>query len=315
MNRDVGTGIAAWLKQVAVEEGASLAGLADPREPVADLHLRALEAWTRQGRHGPMGWWPRGDEARRDPRLLLPGARSLLMVAVAYDGSCPLPDPPLPRVARYALGRDYHKVLRGLLRRVVQRLEARQGPCSWRICVDSTPLLERYWAWRAGLGWIGRNSLLLHPRYGSWLMLGGLLLDLELDSDLPHPDRCGRCRACLDSCPVEAFPAPYVVDSVRCLSAQTIENRAERLPEGLDPLPGSWLFGCDACQDGCPWCRKAGRIRGPLDPDPELLRRLAEDDWPEDDDGWDAVTRGKALRRMTPAMYRRNLRALPRANR
>ena len=307
--------LAAWLKQAAREEGASLAGLADPRVSIEEAHLQAMEAWTRQGRHGPMGWWPRGDEARRDPRQLLPGARSLLMVAVAYDGSTRLPEPPRPRVARYALGRDYHKVLRGLLRRVVQRLEAREGPRSWRICVDSAPLLERYWAWRAGLGWIGRNSLLLHPRHGSWLLLGGLLLDLDLPVDEPHPDRCGRCRACLDSCPVAAFPAPYVVDSARCLSAQTIENRADHLPAGCDPLPGAWLFGCDECQEACPWCRKAAPTRGPLAADPGLLERLERDDWPEDDDGWDAVTRGKALRRMTPAMYRRNLRAVRRLGR
>ena len=299
--------LAARVKELALLEGATLAGIADPRRPI--LHAEQLRDWTRRGRHGPMAWWPRGDEARLEPCRLLPGARSLLMVALAYDGSVRLPQPPAPRVSRYALGRDYHRVLKGLLRRVARRLEEERGPLVWRACVDSAPLLERYWAWQAGLGWIGRNCLLIHPRHGSWLFLGGLLLELELEPDAPHPERCGRCTACLSACPTAAFVAPGLLDAGRCLSAQTIENRAERLPAGFDPLPGSWLFGCDDCQTVCPWNRKAGRGTAALAPDPALLERLERADWPGDDESWERITRGKALRRMTHAMYRRNLAA------
>ena len=299
--------LARLAKATALAEGATLAGVADPRRPV--LHADQVRDWTRRGRHGPMAWWPRGDAARLDPRLLLPSARSLLMVAVAYDGRVPLPAPPAPRVSRYALGRDYHRVLKGLLRRVVQRLEERLGPLVWRACVDTAPLLERYWAWQAGLGWIGKNCLLIHPRRGSWLFLGGLLLDLELAADEPHAERCGRCTACLETCPTASFVAPGVLDAGRCISAQTIENRRDHLPPEFQAMPGAWLFGCDECQTACPWNRKAGRGSPVLAPDPALLARLERRDWPEDDGAWDLVTRGKALRRMTPAMYRRNLAA------
>jgi epoxyqueuosine reductase len=300
-------GWSAWLKEAARAEGAALAGIADPRRPVR--HASLVQAWTARGLHGPMAWWPRGDAARLDPRRLLPSARSLLMVALPYDGRVALPAPPRRRISRYALGRDYHKVLKRLLRGVVQRLEEARGPVAWRACVDTAPLLERYWAWQAGLGWIGKNCLLIHPRLGSWFFLGGLLLDLELEPDAPHPERCGRCTACLAACPTAAFVEPGCLDAGRCISAQTIENRRDRLPPVFDPMPGSWLFGCDECQSCCPWNRRAGRGTAALAPDPALLARLEAGDWPDDDTSWEAITRGKALRRMTPAMYRRNLAA------
>lgn len=300
--------LAAWLKAQALAEGATLVGLADPRTPI--LHSSQVTSWSRDGLHGPMAWWPRGDEQRLDPRRLLPGARSLLMIGVAYDGGLELPEPPAVRISRYALGRDYHRVLKGLLRRVMQRVEERLGQVAWRACVDTAPLLERYWAWQAGLGWIGKNCLLIHPRHGSWLFLGGLLLELELPADRPHPERCGRCTACLQACPVQAFRAPGRMDAGRCISAQTIENRHDELPDFMRPMPGRWLFGCDDCQMVCPWNRRPGAGSPALAPDPALLERLRRGPWPDDDSAWDELTRGKALRRMTPVMYRRNLRGL-----
>lgn len=300
---------AEWVKAIALAEGATLAGVTDPRRQMAPSHAEALRRWTAEGLHGPMAWWPRGDEERLSPLRLMPGARSLLMVALAYGGREPSVPPGAPRVSRYALGRDYHRVIKGLLRRVVQRLEERLGLLGWRACVDTAPLLERYWAWQAGLGWVGKNCLLIHPRHGSWLFLGGLLLDLELAPDAPHAQRCGRCTACLEACPTQAFVAPGRLDSERCISAHTIENRAPRLPATLDPMPGQWLFGCDDCQSVCPWNRRAGDCSPLLAPDPALERRLAAGDWPLDDESWDLITRGKALRRMTPAMYRRNVAA------
>lgn len=302
--------LARWLKEQALAEGATLAGLADPRAPIE--HAPQVAAWSAEGLHGPLAWWPKGDAQRLDPRQLLEGVRSLLMVAVAYDGGVELPGPPRPRVSRYALGRDYHKVLKSLLRRIVQRLEERLGPLAWRACVDSAPLLERHWAWRAGLGWIGKNCMLIHPRHGSWLLLGGLLLELELPSDSPHPDRCGTCTACLRACPTQAFPAPHMLDCARCISAQTIENRHEELPAAMRPMPGAWLFGCDDCQTVCPWNRRPASGSPALAADPELLTQLREGEWPPDDEFWERLTRGKALRRMTPVMYRRNLKALRR---
>lgn len=299
--------LAHWVKGLALEEGATLAGIADPRCPVE--HAPQLLSWTAEGLHGPMAWWPRGDAQRLDPTSLLVGSRSLLMVALAYDGHQPqLPDW-TPRISRYAMGRDYHRVIKSLLRRVVQGMERELGLVGWRACVDTAPLAERYWAWQAGLGWIGKNCLLIHPRHGSWLMLGGLLLDVELEPDTPHPARCGRCVACLEACPTQAFRGPGRLDSARCISAHTIENREDLLPPDFDPMPGKWLFGCDDCQSCCPWNRKALGASPLLAADPLLEARQLHGQWPRDDASWDELTRGKALRRMTPAMYRRNLAA------
>jgi epoxyqueuosine reductase len=307
--------LAAQLKASALEEGALLAGLADPREAVE--HAEALRSWVREGLHGPMEWFPRHAELRLDPQVLLPGARSLLMVALAHEApgdpaavAIPSGSAPPGRVASYALGRDYHKVIRGVLRRTARRFEGGLPGLRWRVCVDSAPLLERHWAWRAGLGWIGKNGLVIHPRYGSWLLLGGLLLDVELPADEPHPERCGRCTLCLEACPTRAFLAPYRLDAARCISAQTIENRAADMPLPR-PTPGGWLFGCDDCQSICPWNRKALPASHPeLAADPGLWQRMASGDWPVDEAGWDDLTRGRALRRMSAAMLRRNLAAL-----
>jgi epoxyqueuosine reductase len=298
---------ASWVKSLALREGATLAGIANPRAPMS--HARALRSWTEEGLHGPMAWWPRGDALREDPTQLLPGARSLLMVALAYEGRPSEPEDAGPRISRYAMGRDYHRVIKSLLRRVVQGVEREIGLVGWRACVDTAPLVERYWAWQAGLGWIGKNCLLIHPRHGSWLLLGALLLELDLAADAPHPSRCGRCTACLDACPTQAFVSPGRLDSARCISAHTIENRDDLLPPGFDPMPGRWLFGCDECQSCCPWNRKAAGSSPLLAADPDLEAQVARGDWPRDDAAWDELTRGKALRRMTPAMYRRNLAA------
>jgi epoxyqueuosine reductase len=303
---------------IALEEGAQLAGIADGRQPV--LHAGVWQDWLDQGLEGPMDWLRRHRDLRADPAGLLPGLKGLLCVAISSHHAC-VDDPGRPRISRYARGRDYHKVLRGILVRSARRLEQEIGPFGWRVCVDTVPLLERYWAWQAGLGWVGKNCLLINERYGSWLLLGELLTDLELEPSTPGRERCGRCTRCLQACPTQALIAPGRLDGARCLSAQTIENRADSLPPAFQPLPGNWVFGCDDCQLCCPWNRPE---RGPdglpaghpdLAPDPDLEERLQQGKWPLEApeaewlEFWDRLTRGKALRRMTAAMLRRNLMA------
>ena len=223
-----------------------------PAEPPE--HGPALERWIEAGHAGGMGYLGRRLGERLDPRRVLPGAASVVAVALNYyQGESA--DPSWAPVARYAWGRDYHDVIAPRLERLGAYLEEACGARS-RGYVDTGPVLERDLAARAGLGWIGKNTMLLRPGLGSWFFIGVLLTTAELGRDAPLPDRCGSCRACLDACPTEAFVAPYVLDARRCISYLTIEHRGEIEAE-LGSRMGEWQFGCDLCQSACPWNRKA----------------------------------------------------------
>ena len=234
-----------------------------------------FEAWLADGCAAGMDYLSRGAEARRDPARLLPGARSVIMVSVSYhappaggdrggEAAGPAAGSAAPagaeetapagfgRVSRYARGRDYHRVLKARLREAGRLLAERHGARATRICVDTAPLLERSLAARAGLGWIGKNTCLVDPELGSWTFLGGLITDLDLPPDAPQPDGCGDCRACLDACPTGALVAPGRLDARRCLSYLTIEHRGPIPPEPAARL-GDRVFGCDRCQEVCPF--------------------------------------------------------------
>lgn len=213
----------------------------------------ALAAWLSGNRHATMAWMARDPDKRSDPERLLPGCKSVVALAINYgpeDGG----DAPerTGRVARYARGRDYHKTLGRKLKDLAAWLTAESGLPS-RTFVDTGPVLERAWAERAGLGWIGKNANLLTRDLGSWILLGEVLTAAELTSDAgPHQDFCGTCTACLDACPTHAIEAPGVVDSNACISYWTIEHRGP-IPEPRRPGIGDWIFGCDVCQEVCPW--------------------------------------------------------------
>jgi epoxyqueuosine reductase len=243
------------VKALALELGFDLV-TAGPATPPA--HGPELRHWLQAGHAGTMGYLERRVEERLDPARVLPGARSVLCVALNYyQGEAP--DPSWRPVARYAWGRDYHDVIGPRLERLAAHLAETAGARS-RGYVDTGPVLERDLAARAGLGWIGKNTMLLHPRLGSWFFIGVLLTTAELAHDEPLTDRCGTCRACLDACPTGAFAAPYVLDARRCVSYLTIEHRGEIGAEARPGMAG-WQFGCDICQDVCPWNRKAPSTR------------------------------------------------------
>jgi epoxyqueuosine reductase len=212
-------------------------------------------------------------EVRRDPRNLLPSARSILMCGVLYNTEAPLStefhDDTRGWISRYAWGRDYHDVLRERFEKLIPLLP----PCQYRICIDTAPLLERAYARRAGLGWIGKNTCLINEPKGSWYFLGALLLSLELQPGEPPPDRCGSCTRCIDACPTAALvPTGHAVpawelDSNLCISYHTIESRVE-IPEALGAAHGNHVFGCDICQDVCPW-----NSRAPVTDDPAFQPR------------------------------------------
>jgi len=217
-----------------------------------------LYAWLAAGRGASMAYMCRHADLRADPRTLLPGARSIVCCALHHDPGRPGTDdgPGVARIARYARGPDYHHVFKGLLRRLVAVLEAEAPGHRHRVCVDSAPVLERAHAQAAGVGWIGKNTCLIDPRAGSYFFLGESLTTVELSPDLPATDHCGTCTACIDACPTDALVAPYQLDARRCISYWTIEHRGEIPVEWAGQLHG-WVFGCDLCQEACPFNRFA----------------------------------------------------------
>jgi epoxyqueuosine reductase len=230
-------------------------------------HGEFLERWLGDAFHGEMSYMAREPERRRDPALYLPGARSVVVVAKNYQSpGRHSEDPRVGRISRYAWGDDYHEVLGEKLHDLRRHLESLGGRA--RVCVDTGAVLEKPWAQAAGLGWQGKHSNLIARDFGSWLFLGELVTDLDLEPDAPYPrDFCGTCTRCIDLCPTRAIVAPYVVDSRRCISYLTIEHRGP-IPRELRPLMGNLVFGCDICQDVCPWNKFAQ-----VAPEPEFRAR------------------------------------------
>ena len=269
----------------------------------APTHGAAFEAWLDAGHAGSMSYLARGRADRLDPARLLPGVRSVVAVALSYK---PAGDDPSWRgVAAYARGRDYHDVLRERLTTLATFLtDHLDADARTRVAVDTSAVLERDLAARAGLGWIGKNTNLLAPELGSLFFIGIVLTTAALAFDEALPDRCGTCTACLDACPTRAFVSPYVLDARRCISYLTIEHRGD-IDEPLRDGIGEWLFGCDVCQDVCPWNAKATTSRGasfvpasPLEPEESLLTLTA--------DGFRARFRGSPVTRAKRAGLLRN---------
>jgi len=249
--------LARWLKDEARRQGFDLAGITTADPPP---HLDRYAAWLDAGRHGAMSYLasPRGRAGRTDPRSLLAGCQSILVLAANYSPAIASPGP--VHLAAYARGDDYHDFLAARAGAVVDGLQGRLGrPVAARVYADTGPLLERELAQRAGLGWIGRNTCLISPTIGSMTLLLEILLDLALPSDPPFAaDRCGSCHRCVDACPTGCILPDRTIDATRCISYLTIESRGAT-PRGLRHAVGGWLFGCDACQLACPWNRRFSR--------------------------------------------------------
>lgn len=213
-----------------------------------------LRQWLALGYNGNMGYMANHFDKRTDVRLLVEGARSVIVVLLNYYPTRLLPNS-APQIAKYAYGNDYHHIVKEKLRQLQQFIDSRTEQ-SCQICCDSAPMLERRWAERAGLGWIGKNGLLINPTLGSYTMIGEIVSTLPLDYDTPQANHCGRCTKCIDACPTHALAADRTLDARRCIAYLTIENRAELTDEQTAQC-GNRLFGCDACLDACPWNRRA----------------------------------------------------------
>jgi epoxyqueuosine reductase len=214
-----------------------------------------LESWLMQGMHGKMTYMERNFDKRLDPRKLVEGAKSVVSLLLNY-----FPDekqnPEAPKISKYAYGADYHIVIKDKLFLFLKFIQEHIGEVGGRVFVDSAPVLDRAWAKKSGLGWIGKNSNLIHPKAGSWFFIAELILDLNLEYDHPITDHCGTCTRCIDACPTNAIIKPYVVDGSKCISYFTIELK-EQIPVSYKNKFKDWVFGCDICQDVCPWNRFA----------------------------------------------------------
>ncbi|MEX1062688.1 MAG: tRNA epoxyqueuosine(34) reductase QueG [Balneolaceae bacterium] len=227
-------------------------------EPLEE-EARRLELWLEGKRHGKMEWMENHFDKRIDPSRLVPGTKSVISVIASYH----FPrnqdydrEPGVPKIAKYARGRDYHKVFKKRLHKLFDFLKEKIGEVEGRVFVDSAPVMDKAWAEKAGLGWIGKNSNLLNRQHGSFFLIGEIFVDARFTYDAPATDHCGSCTLCIDSCPTDAIHEPYKIDSNKCISYLTIELK-DRMPREHHQDLGEWMFGCDICQDVCPWNRKA----------------------------------------------------------
>lgn len=267
------------IKSLAAELGFSFCGIA--KAEYLENEAPRLEAWLKQGHHGKMAYLENHFDKRLDPTRLVPGAKSIVSLGYNYYPPQDTPSQGTYKIARYAYGEDYHFVIKDKLYLLMTRLQEHIGQVAGRVFTDSAPVLERVWAQRAGNGWIGKNSLLLNKQQGSFFFLAELILDIALTPDGPVKDYCGTCTACIDACPTNAIPEPYVVDGSKCISYFTIELK-EAIPKEVQHKMDNWIFGCDICQEVCPWNRFAKPHHEPrFNPHPALAAGLNDHEWTE----------------------------------
>ena len=301
-----------WIKEATRELGFDYCGIA--RAEPLDEDARRLERWLNKGMHGSMQYMANHFDLRVDPCKLVPGARSVITLLLNYfPGREAMPESSegsSPRISKYAYGKDYHEVIRGKLNLLLQQMRASIGEVEGRGFVDSAPVLERSWAVRSGLGWIGKNGNLLHKQAGSFFFIATLIVDLELEYDVPFAgDYCGTCRKCIDACPTDAISEDKVVNGSQCISYFTIELKDLLIPENMKGKFQDWLFGCDTCQDVCPWNRfSKPTTETAFSPIPAILHfKTAE--WEElTEESFKEIFRHSPLKRARWAGIRRNLR-------
>jgi len=298
-----------FIREQALKLGFTHVGFAKAAH--MDEEAKRLESWLNSGHHGQMGYMENHFELRTDPRKLVPGAKSVISLLFNYYTDREQTDPQAPQISKYAYGKDYHKLIRKRLKRLLAVLQDEFGSVDGRGFVDSAPVLERDWAKRAGNGWIGKNTMLIHPKAGSYFFLAELITDFELEEDAPMKDYCGTCTKCIDACPTDAIsPKGYVLDGSRCISYLTIELR-DAIPREFSDKMENWMFGCDICQEVCPWNRFATPHKEPAFEPKEDLLKMDRREWMEiTEELFDGLFEGSAVRRTKYEGLKRNLEFL-----
>lgn len=298
-----------WLKRAAYDMGFSFVGISKAEH--LDEEARQLEAWLNQGRHGKMTYMERHFEKRVDPTKLVEGAKTVITFLYNYHNPAPQQDKEAPKISQYAYGEDYHFVIKDKLQSLMDRVQEEIGAIGGRIFVDSAPVLEKAWAKRSGTGWVGKHTNLITKTAGSYFFLAEWITEWELEPDGPIKDYCGTCTRCIDACPTDAITAPYALDASKCISYLTIELRDEILPAGYQDQMENWMFGCDICQEVCPWNRFAQRHQEPRFEPKEGLLDMTRSDWEElTEEVFRSLFRRSAVKRTKYKGLHRNIRFL-----
>ncbi len=267
-----------------------------------------LEKWLNQDMHGEMQYMENHFDKRLDPRLLVDGAKSVISLGLNYYTDKIQIDPDAPKISKYAYGADYHTVIKEKLKIILARINEHIGEVGGRAFVDSAPVMDKVWAKKSGLGWVGKNANLINKQSGSFFFLAELIVDIELEYDVePTADHCGTCTRCIDACPTEAIVGPYVVDGSRCISYLTIELKNE-IPDEFKGKMDNWMFGCDICQDVCPWNRFSILHNEPqFEPSPQLLQLSAADLAEITEDVFKKIFKNSAVKRTKYSGLKRNI--------
>lgn len=277
------------------------------------LHEEAprLEKWLKEDRHGKMDYMENHFDKRLDPRLLVDNAKSVVSLLLNYYTDREREDQIAPKLSKYAHGEDYHFVIKDKLKELFEFIQEEIGEVGGRVFVDSAPVMDKVWAKKSGLGWIGKNSNLIHPKSGSFFFIAELILDLELIPDGPVKDYCGTCTRCIDACPTDAIVKPYVVDGSKCISYLTIELKDHILPSEFKGKMDNWMFGCDICQDVCPWNRfSKPHSESRFNPHDQLLK-MSKADWDDiSEELFRELFKNSAVKRTKLVGLKRNIKFL-----
>lgn len=280
--------------------GISKAGFLEDEAP-------RLTQWLERENHGKMSYMENHFDKRLDPTLLVPGAKSVVSLLYNYYTPEQQNDPQAPKISKYAYGKDYHKIIKKKLKAFIQELKKQIGDIDGRIFVDSAPVMEKAWAEKSGLGWVGKHTNLINKDQGSFFFIAELICDIELEEDGPIKDYCGTCTKCIDACPTDAL-SPYKIDASKCISYLTIELKDELIPSEFKGKMDNWMFGCDICQDVCPWNRFSKKHQeSKFDPKKELLD-MKPSDWQElTHEVFDKIFEGSAVKRTKFEGLKRNI--------
>jgi epoxyqueuosine reductase len=293
-----------FIKQKAAELGFFYCGIS--KAEFLEEEAPRLENWLKRSMHGQMGYMENHFDKRLDPRILVPGAKSVVSLLLNYYPEQTQPEDSL-KISKYAYGTDYHFVIKDKLKTLLEAINEEIGEVGGRCFVDSAPVLDKAWAKKSGLGWVGKNSNLINPKSGSFFFIAELIIDLELDYDGPIKDYCGTCTRCIDACPTDAITEAYVVDGSKCISYFTIELKGQ-IPEEVNGKFGNWVFGCDICQDVCPWNRFSKPHNEAAFMPHEKLPQLNAADWQEiTHEIFQEIFRKSAVKRTGFAGLQRNI--------